>query len=93
MIKINKFDLFFASLYDNNNNYIGEITSISSLLDLIIQICEQSLKGYYFMYRGYQVNITENRGVVNFPENEGPHNINLKLAIRLRELQQQTIIR
>lgn len=93
MIKIKEFEPFHVSLIDGNGKCVGEINSETSLMDVRVQIANQSLSGYHFFYKGNIVNITENGELINFPLELSPLHITTTLAIKLYNVVQEKKIR
>lgn len=49
-VKINQIEETTCQLFDPEDNLIGDITSVLQLNDVRIQIMQQKLKGYYFIW-------------------------------------------
>ena len=66
MIEIKHFEEEVIKLYDNNDNFIGEIDNELSFNDVRLQIAEQKLSGYYVIRNnGDKVIIEENGWISN----------------------------
>lgn len=67
MIEIKHFEEEVIKLYDNNDNFIGEIDNELSFNDVRLQIAEQELSGYYVIRNnGDKVIIEENGQISDF---------------------------
>lgn len=47
-------------LYDDNDNYLGDITSGLVLQDVCLQVKQQGIKGYYVVFAGEKTYFDEN---------------------------------
>jgi hypothetical protein len=57
-----------VALYDGNDNYIGIIQNATALDDVRLQIFQQHLKGYYFIYNNEKINIDCYGNVEKWPD-------------------------
>ena len=68
-----------VSLYDNENNLIGTIETNEEFMDIRLQIKNQKLTGYYFMFKDQKINIDQNGECENYPLGFFDTNLNLLL--------------
>lgn len=67
---------------------IGVIDNILSLNDIRIQIAQQKLEGYYFIFNGERIDIRPNGDVTKWPKgfyDEQQHQIFVLISIRRNE--------
>jgi hypothetical protein len=69
-----------VSLYDNENNLIGTIETNEEFMDIRLQIKNQKLTGYYFMFKDQKINIDQNGECENYPS--GFFDIGLNLLLK-----------
>jgi predicted ATPase len=67
-IKINKVEEPTCSLYDPNDNLIGEINSTLVLNDVRIQIKNNKVSGYYIMWKGITIRIDKIGNLKEWPK-------------------------
>lgn len=68
MIKIRQFTEKQLQLFDPQNNFLGFINNAYEALDVCLQVVEQQVDGYYFMFGNEKIVINKTDGImVDFP--------------------------
>ena len=82
MLNINKYEEERVALYNPEGNYIGSINELE-FLDIRLQICNQSLEGYYIITdNDTEIQIDKNGEVDKWEEGLFGKGLELSIAIR-----------
>lgn len=68
MVQIRDIKDIPCKLYGPNDEYIGEIVNILQFNDVRVQIKEQKLSGYYFIFEGEKISISKNGFLDKYPQ-------------------------
>jgi hypothetical protein len=84
-IRIRQYTPAQLQLFNPNDESLGLVNNVVEALRVRLDIAEQSLPGYYFMFGSVRIDINTDGSVENWPEDL--YNDTLNLCIKIRSIQ------
>ena len=89
MIKINNhIKETSCKLYNNDNIFIGRIKNQLAFLDVMTQIKQQKINGYYIVFKGKSYKINSDGTLVD-RKPDGLFDLTYKMAVNFRNIQNE----